>query len=61
MLHKPRKWDGKVPSYPGNSALSSGEVTPMAVMTEVAKAPLPRLKRLGEEVEDVEANTAELR
>ena len=61
MLHKPRKWDGKVSSYPGHGGLSSGEVTPMAVMAEVAKAPLPRLKRLGEEVEDIEANTAELR
>ena len=61
VLHKPRKWDRKVPSYPGHGGLSSGEVTPMAVMAKVAKAPLPRLKRLGEEVEDVEANMVELR
>jgi len=47
VLHKPRKGDGKIPSYPGHGGLSSGEVTPMAVTAEVAKAPLPRLKRLG--------------
>ena len=60
MLHKPRKGDGKIPSYPGHGGLSSGVVTPMAVMAEVAKVPLPRLKRLGYEVEEVEEITAGL-
>jgi len=60
VLHKPRKGDGKIPSYPGHGGLSSGEVTPMAVTAKVAKAPLPRLKRLGYEVEEVEEITAGL-
>ena len=41
------KEDKMAPSYPDHGGLSSGEVTPMAVTAEVAKAPLPRLKRLG--------------
>jgi len=42
-----RKEDEMAPSYPDHGGVSSGEVTPMAVTAEVAKAPLPRLKWLG--------------
>jgi len=45
VLHKPRKGDGKIPSYPGHGGLSSGEVTPMAVTAGMVAVTLPKHER----------------
>ena len=46
VLHKPRKWDGKIPSYPDHGGLNSGEVTSMAVMVGMVTVTLPKHERL---------------
>ena len=60
MLPKHREEDGKVLSYPDHGGLNSGEDTPMAVVAGMVNAPLPKLNRLSQEMEEVEENTVEL-
>ena len=45
VLTQQRKGDGKIPSYPGHGGLSSGEVTPMAVMAGMVAVTLPKHER----------------
>ena len=49
------------PSYPNHGGLNSGEDTRMAAVSGTDNAPLPKLRRCSQGVEEVEENKAALR
>ena len=51
--------DGRVPSYLDHGGLNSGEDTRMAAVAGTITAPLPKLKRCSQGVEEVEEDTVE--
>ena len=59
-LPKQLEEDGRVPSYPDHGGLNSGEDTHMAAVAGTITAPLPKLKRCSQGVEEVEENKAAL-